>query len=174
MKMRLFLSLLAFLFGGSVLIISLFSATPVSSTGLRSASENKLYFSKTILPDHVFYKAIMAMDRLQLETASSHERIFIQVEYAHRRLDYSQQLLEEGKEDLAITTLTKAEQYLHHAVSEANETNAAQSIKDRLKKAVEYHSKKLEEVKPNYTDGNRAVIDGILKEHLILIDLLKA
>lgn len=173
MKTRFLLSFLAFCCGSAILVVSLFSATQVSSADGHTASQNKLYFSKNILPDHVFYKALMAVDRIQLETAPEHERIFIQVEYAHRRLDYAEQLLDENKEDLAVTTLTKAEQYLQHAVTEANALQVSQSVKDRLEKAVDYHTKKINELKMRLTDSNRSTIDQIVAEHAALIESLK-
>ncbi len=173
-KQRVLISGLALVVATTILTASLFSATQVASTGPGASTEQKLYFSQEILPDHVFYKAFMVMDRLQLETAPEYERIFMQVEYAHRRLGYAQELLDKQETELAITTLTKGEQYLHHAVTEANELNVGVSVRERLKKAVLFHSKKLEEIKQNplLTDADRAVIDQILNEHQLLIGIL--
>ena len=173
-KQRFLISGLALVAAATILTTSLFSATQVTSTGAGTSSEQKLYFSQAILPDHLFYKAFMVVDRIQLETAPEHERIFMQVEYAHRRLGYAQELLEKQEAELAITTLTKGEQYLHHAVTEASELQVSTSVSERLKKAVSFHSKKLQEIKGNplLTDADRAVIDQILEEHQVLIGIL--
>jgi flagellin-specific chaperone FliS len=174
MRARLALSLLGFLFGSSILVISLFSATQVSSTGGTAASESKLYFSQEILPDHSFYKVMMAMDRLQLETASPQEQIFMRVEYANRRLDYAKALLEKDKEDLAFTTLLKSQQYLHQAVQNALAADVPNSVKERVSKAVAYHTQELRQMAPGLTDANRAQLDRIVKEHDIYVASLKS
>jgi hypothetical protein len=174
MRVRFALSLLGFLFGSSILVISLFSATQVSSTGGTAASESKLYFSQDILPDHSFYKVMMAIDRLQLETASSQEQIFMRVEYANRRLDYAKALLEKDKEDLAITTLLKSQQYLHQAVQDSLVADVPHSVKERISKAVTYHTQELLQIAPDLTDANRAQLDRIVKEHDVYVASLKS
>ncbi len=174
MRIRLLLSLLAFGFGSSILIISLFSATQVSSTGSHTASENKLYFSHQILPDNSMYKVIMAMDKLQLETTPPEEQIFVRIEYAHRRLDYVKALLDKNNEDLAMTTLLKSQQYLHQAAQQTLQQNSPTSIKERVAKAIEYHTSVLKEIAPKLTDAHRARIDQLIQEHDTLVVALTA
>jgi hypothetical protein len=169
MRIRLLLSLLAFAAGSSILIISLFSATQVFSTGSSTASESKLYFSQEILPDHSLYKAVMAMDRLQLETTPPEEQIFVRIEYAHRRLDYAKSLLEKQNEELAMTTLLKSQQYLHQAAQQTLQKDTPTSIKERVAKAIEYHTTVLKEISPQFTDAHRAHIDQLIQEHHILV-----
>jgi hypothetical protein len=165
MKTRLCLSLTALFFACSVLLISLFTATSASSSGSHAMAGRKLYFGKEILPDNVLYPVMMATDRVQLETASNYDRIFMQVEYANRRLDYSKQLLDEEKQALAVTTLTKAEKYLHNAIQEAIEIKASDSIKERLRKSLEYHSTQIKKMSPQFTDGDRALLDKLIEEN---------
>jgi hypothetical protein len=166
MKTRLLLSSAAFLFALGVLITSLASANQVASSGEKAPPERKLYFNREILPDNVpIYPLMMVMDRIQLETAPNKERVFIEVEYANRRLGYAEELLKQEKPDLALTTLTKAEQYLTHAVSDMKENQAPDSVQKRVKKTVEYHLKKLEELREDFTlDADRAVVDRAIKD----------
>lgn len=125
----------------------------------------KLYFGKEILPDNVLYPVMMAADRVQLETASAYDRVFMEVEYANRRLDYTRQLLEENKESLALSTLTKAEIYLHSAVQEAIELKVDDSVKERLVRSLEYHSKRIHEMSSGFTDADRVALDKIIEEN---------
>lgn len=174
MRTRLLLSLLGLGVGSSILIISLFSATQVSSNGGQAASESKLYFSHQILPDHSLYKIIMAMDRLQLETAPPEEQIYIKVEYANRRLDYALALLEKENEELAMTTLLKSQNYLNHAAQDSLKDGVSTTTKERVTKAINYNTKVLKEISPQLTDAHRAQIDQILTEHTSLLAELRS
>lgn len=171
MKTRFFLSLLALAFGGVILFTSLAMAPAASSNGAHTSSERSLYFG-SILPDHVFYPVVMAVDRLQLETASPSERIFMEVEYAHRRLGYAEELLKDKKEDLAVSTITKAEKYLYNSLEEAKEFQSSDSIRQRIGRAIEYHSKELRELSPQLTDANRAIIDRTLEQNQAVLQSL--
>ncbi len=172
MKTRFFLSLIALVFASGILFISLGNATTAFSTGGTSFSEKTLYFDE-ILPDHVLYPALMIVDRVQLETAPPNERIFMQVEYAHRRLEYAEQLLETNKQDLAVTTITKAEKYLYNAAQESQHLESPESVTQRLIKAIEYHSKRIKELSPQFTDSNRSIIDRALAENDFLLETLR-
>jgi hypothetical protein len=172
MKTRFFLSLIALVFASGILFISLSNATTAFSTGGNSFSEKTLSFGN-ILPNHVLYPVLMAVDRVQLEAAPPNERIFKQVEYAHRRLDYAEQLLNMGKEDLAVTTITKAEKYLYNAVQESQQLNSPESVTQRLEKAIEFHTKRIKELAPQFTDANRSIIDRSLAENDALLEVLK-
>jgi hypothetical protein len=173
MKIRLLFSSLAFVFGIGILLVSLFmSASQVSSSG-QNTDDHQLYFNRTILPDHMLYPALMVVDRIQLETASDYERIFKDIEYAHRRLEYAEELLALNKQDLALTTLTKAEKYLANAVHDARQIHASESVILRIAKAIEYHDKRLKELSPQFTsDADRAVIDRHLRENEALLKSL--
>ena len=69
---RLVLSSLALICGLSILGLSLTSAvTSVqSATGSFEASNRRFYVNEEILPDHIAYPALMALDRAKLEAAS--------------------------------------------------------------------------------------------------------
>lgn len=173
MKTRFFLSLLAFGFASLILISSLAAATNASSTDGNSTTEREIYFNSTVLPDHVLYPVRMVIDRVKLEISPEHEQVFMKVEYAHRRLEYAEELLKKQKEELSVSTLTKAEQYLYQAVTQARQIEAPDSVMQRLKKAVEYHTKRLHELSPLYNDANRAVVDKAIEGNEALLASMK-
>lgn len=174
MQTRLILSFLGLALAVGVILTSLFTASSsFSSTGNFASSEKTLYFGEEILPDHIFYPVTMVLDRVQLETTDQNQRVFLQVEYSHRRLGYALELLEKGDQDLAITTVTKAEQYLHHAVQEALALPVGDNVKQQLIKIVAYHQHKLTEMKSNVTDANRAVLDNWISQDQALISQLQ-
>lgn len=107
----------------------------------------------------------MAMDRLQLETASPNEQIFMKVEYANRRVDYAKALLEKQEEEIAFSTLLKAQNYLNQAAVDALKQEVPASVKERVSRAVVYHSAQLHDLAPQLTDAHRAQLDVILSEH---------
>lgn len=114
------------------------------------------------------------MDRLQLETASPLEQVFMKVEYANRRLDYSKALLEKGEEEVAFATLLKAQNYLNQAAVDSLKEDVPTSVKERVAKAVAYHSTELRDLAPKLTDAHRAQLDQILSEHTTLVAQLHA
>jgi len=173
MKKRLFLSFLAFIFAGAVLAVSLLNAHDTSASRLGGNTDHQLYFDKAMLPDHIMYPLFMMVDRVQLETAPKSERIFIEIEYANRRLEYGRELLDSNKEELAVATFTKAEKYLYDATQEIQTHNASDSLKPKLSKVIEYHTRKLHDWKASLTDAHRSVIDRSLEENQILLGLLK-
>ena len=178
MKTRFILSSLGFVVAMGILLTSLFTAASsysASSEGTASQRHFTMNPGEEILPDHLLYPVKMITDRLQLESAPPQERIFLEMSYAHRRLQYAQDLLAKDpkKEDLAVTTLTKAEQYLHKAVREAHETQAPASVVQRIARAMEYHNKQMTELKPTLTDANRAVLDSWLEQNTHVISSLQ-
>jgi hypothetical protein len=168
MKTRLLLSCLALLFACSILGISLFS-TPrtILATG-ETATQSKLYFNQKILPDHILYPALMAVERVQLETSSDAERIYMEMDYANRRLDAAQALIEKNDTNLAVSTITKAEKYLQHAANGIKELNASTSARQELIDTISYHNGKIQELESKFTDGQRAVVDKLVEENTVI------
>jgi hypothetical protein len=173
MKTRFFLSLLALFFAGGILVTSLAAASQVSSSGEKPSTDRELYFDREILPDNMLYPVRMAVDRIHLETASTDERVFMELEFANRRLGYGEELLSLHKENLAVTTITKAEQYLFHAVQDAMDNQAPESVRLRLAKAVRYHVKRIQEMSSQFNDANRATLDRVVQEDTALLPRLE-
>src|SRR5690554_2706228 len=111
---RAIFSIVALFAAGAILGLSLISSAMSvhSANGMNSRS---LYIDDQILPDHISYPVLMAIDRLRLETASEIEQVYLQTEYANRRLAYATELFDRDQDELAVTTLTKAQKYLLHA-----------------------------------------------------------
>ncbi len=172
MKTRLVLSLLALCFAFSVLAISLMDAHSVASRGEKTPSDRLLYFDKNMLPDHVLYPVFMIADRIHLETASKDERVFIEIDYANTRLLAGEELLNLQKEALAVTTFTKAEKYVYDAVQEYKDQKMGDSVKRLLIKVIDYHTRKLQELKGQMTDADRATIDHAIEQNTALLQEL--
>jgi hypothetical protein len=173
-KIRIVLSLSALVFGLGILGLSLTTATAAeSATTSMQASSRQLYWDGQVLPDHVAYPVLMALDRAKLEAASPSERIFIQVEFANRRLEYSQELLDKENTSLAITTLTKAYKYLIRAAQETLDGNMPSSVAEHVIKALEYHNKQLGIIKTQVPDSDRAVLDQLMVEGDVLLKRLQ-
>lgn len=111
-KRKILLPILAILFGMFIFISSLFSYSQKNSFIDEKVSSKKLYFSKRILPDHLFYPLLMIVDRGLLIISSDEAKIFLRIRLAQDRMISSQNLLKKGEEPLALSTLTKSQKYL--------------------------------------------------------------
>ena len=164
MKVRVVLSCLALLFGAFIVWLSLSASVQIASADNVSASQKRLYFNREVLPDHVFYPVLMAIDRSRLEAAHPVEKIYLQIEYANRRLFYAAELLETGKSDLALTTLTKAEKYMLQAAREAQSSETPLEVRQFASKALEVHIRETIAMKNSFSDEQRVVLDPLLVE----------
>jgi flagellin-specific chaperone FliS len=146
-----------------------------SSSGSHVLTSKKLYFGKDILPDNIMYPVLMAVDRVELETAPNSEQIYIQIEYANRRLNYAQQLIDQQKEVLAVSTLTKAENYLADAAAKvALNEDTTQTVKDDLSRAIRFHIDELQKINPKLTDADRALIDKLIEQNDFTLKTLQS
>jgi len=168
MKTRLLLSSLAFFFAIGILLTSLASAGQVSSNGDKSVDAHELYFNKEILPDHMLYPALMVADRIKLETASTNDRIFLELQYSNSRLEMSQQLLAENKKDIAASTLTKSLKYLQEAALEAQQHKSPDSVKTLIVRAIEYNNKEVTKIIPELPEVDRSSIQQLLDENKVI------
>lgn len=170
---RFVLSCTGLAFATLILGISLLNGSAVQSAGTGfEATEKELYLSQQVLPDHVAYPVLMAVDRAKLEIADPTDRIYTQAEYANRRLEYAQALLEKNKPDLALTTLTKAEKYLIHATEEAIDGHAPANVHTYILKTVQFHTTEVAKMAPHFSDSNRSVVDQMLQSNQLLLDRL--
>ncbi len=173
MKTRFLLSTFALFVAGGILALSLMKAQDAFAENKAATARKQLYFGKEILPDNVLYPVIMAMDRVQLETAPDYERVFIQMEYANRRLEYSEELLAQKKdESLIVTTLTKAEAYLQNATHESLKLNSPNSVKESLTKTIQYHANRIKGLGPKFTDANRSLLDKLAEQDAASLTVL--
>ncbi len=175
--LRLILSTVALFFGGLVLLISLAQdpTSVLSADGQYQASQRQLYLGQEILPDHVAYPLLMTIDRVKLESQRPVERVYTQLDYASRRLEYAKLLLDKGNQSLALTTATKGEKYLLHAGQEALDQDLDPSVKRAVWLALEYHTKELHSLKDRFSaDADRAVLDQLLTEGQVMSSRLQS
>lgn len=162
---RFILSSVGLFFGFAILVVSLSAGNSQVLSSSPGVSTNKeFYFGETILPDHVAYPALMAVDRIKLELDSDSERVYTEIEYARRRFEYAQELLNKDNVPLALTTLTKAEKYLIRAAHTALKLPNGQNQQRYALKSLRYYDQKLEDIKPSFTDADRAQIDQLQQE----------
>lgn len=174
MKLRLFLSFLAFAFGLGLVGVSLLTTDAVEA-GENDMSAKKLYMGQ-VLPDHIAYPLLMAMDRFYLETANDTERIYKQIEYSNRRLFYTQELLAQDdveKLPLALSTLTKAEKYLIKASLESMELESAdETVRDIVLRSLRYHRSELDKLAHKFTNSQRPILDELKTQEQALLEQL--
>ncbi len=125
MVLRLFFSVSALGLGAIILLASL--ATPQKVSSDVYGAQRQLYLGEEVLPDHVLYPALMAMDRMYLDQAEGVEKLHVQIQYAFRRLDHAEKLVRDEQYGLANTTLTKAQKYLNHAMQASLEQQASKA-----------------------------------------------
>jgi len=165
LTLRLLIAPVALLAAGGILLVSLTSSVMQvhSSTGLLNKS---MYFDDQFLPDHITYPALMAIDRFRLESASPVERVYLQTEYANRRLTYALALFERGQADLAVSTLTKAQKYLLYAGLAVLDEHHSERLTTHVQKTIDYHIRKIElaMAEQALSDSQRAAVDKLNEE----------
>lgn len=126
----------------------------------------KVYFSRTILPDNIFYPLMMISDKVKLETAGFEEQILLKLEYSQRRYGYATQLLDKDQSMLALTTLTKSQKYLFAAGNEviADPTKISPETTLAVREAFAQSLKQLPEFKQNYKGDDAQIIDELAQE----------
>ena len=86
-----------------------------------------------ILPDHFLYPLKMVRDRILLFlTTDPVKKAEVLLLFADKRLGASRALIEGGKTELGIATLTKAEKYLEQAVNQAVEADKQKKETENL------------------------------------------
>lgn len=167
----------ALLVGFSILGVSLFygSSQSFSTSGEAGTTPKEFYFDDEMLPDHVLYPVLMAVDRVRLESAPEFEQIYLRTEYANRRLQYTQDLLEKGNQELAYTTLTKSQKYLLYAAHDVlSYTDLPENTVAHLIKTMEYHQEKQRSILTEFSDTQRPAIDQFLLESQVILEQLKS
>jgi len=135
------------------------------------AMEEKVDYALTwpgILPDHFLYPLKMIRDRIWLSlTTNVLKKAETLLKLADKRIWSAQMLLDKGKEELAVTTATKAEKYFERAVDQAavaeEKGQDISSLKDRLSLAALKHQETLREMREKASDSTKLVIDGMLE-----------
>lgn len=170
-KRKIFLAILATLFGIFIFISSLFSYSQRTDFSNEKVSSKKLYFSKRILPDHIFYPLLMIADKSLLSISSEESKIFLRIRLAQDRMISSKSLLEKGEESLALTTLTKSQKYLILAAhSYLADDNFSSEAGYALLNALNENTTNLLKVESEFTDITTEPIGDLVAESKTLIE----
>ncbi|MDQ3008590.1 MAG: DUF5667 domain-containing protein [bacterium] len=165
---RLLFSSIGLAFALLVLVVSFSTAnTALSATGEFDASSRQFYMGQPVLPDHVAYPVVMAVDRAKLEMATPQERLYLQVSYANRRYEHSLELLKRDNPELALSTITKSQKYLMKAAQEALELDNSATARSFVAKTLEYYLYQLPQTKALFPDSDKPVIDQLILEEQI-------
>lgn len=175
LSLRFFLSISALCLGLGILGVSLFygSSQSFSISGETGTLPKELYFDEDLLPDHVLYPVLMAVDRVRLESAPELEQLYLRTEYANRRLQYTQDLLDKDKTELAYTTLTKSQKYLLYAAQDMlSYSDLPENSQAHVLRTIQYHQEKNKALSSHFSDQQRSDIDMFLMESQALLDQL--
>ncbi len=109
---------LLLILGIFVLAISLIAANRSVTGGLARMMTKKLYFGRQVLPDHVLYEVIMAVDKVRFVSAPPTQRVSLAIQYAERRFKSGLALMADEQPALAISTIGKSQKYLFFAAEQ--------------------------------------------------------
>ncbi len=120
-----------------------------------------------ILPDNILYPLKMVRDRILLfltfDPVKKAEKLLL---FADKRVNAARSLIEGGKIELGISTLTKAEKYLERAINQAEEARKAGKntflLDEKLVKATLKHQEVLGEVLEKVPEEAKASIQDAL------------
>ncbi len=146
------------LVGFAIVFASLYSANDHSYSLGDTASRRHFYISAEILPDHLLYPVVMMIDKTALASAKTPaERIRIQVNYAHRRLNSARTLSAHNKPGMALSTLTKSQKYLNQAAQDAI---AQGTVQDRalVIRAIANHEQLINQIADEQLLHNQDVV----------------
>lgn len=120
-----------------------------------------------VLPDHMLYSLKMIRDRVWLWlTADPLKRGQTLLLFADKRLGAGKALIEGGKIDLGVTTLTKGEKYLEQSIAQAilakSKGRDASLLLENLSRATLKHEEVLLGVREKLDESQKRVIDNLL------------
>jgi len=172
-KLRILFISSALFVAFAILGVSLTSVSLVQSAGTGlAAGDKELYFEGEMLPDHIGYPVLMAVDRIRLESAPRLERVYMRTEYANRRLNYAQKLLEKDKPELALATMTKAQKYILAASQEILHNELPPNAEQHVYKTLQYHIDAVQSLEDDFTPAQMAVLQRLNEECRVVAEQL--
>lgn len=144
-------------------------AAPDDVTAPEEKKQEYLLPYPGILPDHPLYflKQIRdaILDRLIVDPLRKAEFLVLQ---ADKRLNMGRVLVEQGKETLAETTISKGEKYMERAVSglglfKTTGRPVPASLTDRLTRSIEKHTEVLDGLIAKTSGPEKAGLTGSLE-----------
>jgi len=121
-----------------------------------------------ILPDNFLYPLKMIRDRIWLFlTTDPLQKAQTLLLFADKRLGAGKALIEKGKEDLGITTLSKAEKYLERALIQGKiakeKGKKSESFFNTLEKASQKHQEVLLETQEKLSEEGKKALEEMIK-----------
>jgi len=121
-----------------------------------------------ILPGNFLYPLKMVRDRIWLFlTPDPLQKAQTLLLFADKRLGAGKALIEKGKEDLGITTLSKAEKYLEKALIQGKiakqKGEDTTTFFNTLEKASQKHQEVLEEIKEKLSEEGKKALEEVIK-----------
>jgi hypothetical protein len=162
------LSLLAFSFGALVVGVSLSNANQSFIEKDCESGRSKIYFGQEILPDHLLYPVLMIRDRAKLKSLGPDQSVYLQLQYAKKRLSFVEVLIERGNQELAFSTLTKSQKYLIKAAVAGLENEFSLQEKNIIVETIESQQVLVLRLLANFSESQVATIEQLLAETDIL------
>jgi hypothetical protein len=122
-----------------------------------------------ILPDHPLYWLKMIRDRILLFlTRSSEDKMSRLLLYADKRIGAAQALIKGGKDQLGVTTATKAEKYLERSLAELeklySQEKSSSEMFQRLSKASLKHKQVINDLLNDVSDQTKPALEKALQK----------
>ncbi|MFZ1721729.1 MAG: hypothetical protein WAU07_04440 [Microgenomates group bacterium] len=149
------------------------SASQVSSHGEERSSTRQIYFGKEILPDHLFYPALMAADKIVMELADEKEAVYLKVQYSIDRFEVAERLLEKQDIERSVTALTKSQKYLLSAAHDVIYLELDSEVKTHVLAALKYQTYRSEELSTKLPASEAAVVMQLVEESRAIIPKLE-
>lgn len=149
-------------------VTPLTNITPTPSVTPTPAKVDYYLAYPGILPDHFLYSLKMVRDKILLTlTFDPVKKAELMLLYADKRLGAGKALIEGGKTELGLSTLTKAGKYLEQAVAQAEEAKkAGKDVKvlyEKLAGATLKHEEVLSELETKVPDEAKSAIEATKK-----------
>ena len=153
-----------FLFVGLFIVfLSFMSANTIFSQGKSlQLAEKKMYMSREVLPDHLFYPLFMAFDKAKLSLAAEDQKSQINLSYGWQRLDSTKELLKKGYQSLSFSTLTKACKYQNLGLIEAKDLSSSE--KEKAFFQAKQFREEAASLKDSFTDIQQGELETLLQE----------
>jgi len=121
-----------------------------------------------ILPGNFLYPLKMVRDRIWLFLITDPlQKAHTLLLFADKRLGAGKALIEKGKENLGITTLSKAEKYLERALIQGKiakeKGKDTESFFNTLEKASQKHQEVLLEIQEKLSEGGKKALEEVIK-----------
>lgn len=131
----------------------------------------RIYLSNQILPDNLLYLPLMLRDRLVLNFTPYHQQVFTKLEYSEERSRSAHQLLENGQEALAVTTMSKSQKYLLQAVYQMRSSSDQYTLEEKrqIRAALDHSLYRLESFYSRLTMEAPA-LDALQAESQVLLE----